>query len=158
MQQSFMHMVNGVMHFFGRLSFLVDENTHAVHFFISALLQLLDRAGSLYAEIARFVLRLLFRKRASMLAAKKAAVTTGSTGGGPAGAGSHRVPVPGGGEPFSGAAAAYGAPVQQAPATFGTVGAFLGGSQAFGLGTGVPMGAAGMPGAGAPQWDSLWSR
>ena len=31
------------MHFFGRLSFLVDENAHAVHFFISALLQLLDR-------------------------------------------------------------------------------------------------------------------
>ncbi len=33
----------GVVHFFGRLSFLVDENAHAVHFFISALLQLLDR-------------------------------------------------------------------------------------------------------------------
>ena len=31
------------MHFFGRLSFLVDENAHAVHFFIAALLQLLDR-------------------------------------------------------------------------------------------------------------------
>ena len=31
------------MHFFGRLSFLVDENAHAVHFFVSALLQLLDR-------------------------------------------------------------------------------------------------------------------
>jgi peroxin-13 len=39
----------------------VDENAHAVHFFISALLQLLDRAGSLYAEIARFVLRIIFR-------------------------------------------------------------------------------------------------
>ena len=26
-----------------RLSFLVDENAHAVHFFIAALLQLLDR-------------------------------------------------------------------------------------------------------------------
>lgn len=33
----------GVMHFFGRLSFLVDENAHAVHFFVTALLQLLDR-------------------------------------------------------------------------------------------------------------------
>lgn len=35
--------VQGIVHFFGRLSFLVDENAHAVHFFISALLQLLDR-------------------------------------------------------------------------------------------------------------------
>lgn len=34
-----------MVHFFGRLSFLVDENAHAVHFFISALLQLLDRCG-----------------------------------------------------------------------------------------------------------------
>jgi hypothetical protein len=31
----------------------------AVHFFITALLQLFDRAGCLYAELARFVLRLL---------------------------------------------------------------------------------------------------
>ena len=31
--------MHGVMGFFGRLSFLVDENTHALHFFISALLQ-----------------------------------------------------------------------------------------------------------------------
>ena len=46
----------------GRLSFLVDENAHAVHFFISALLQLLDRAGSLYGEVARFVLRVIFRR------------------------------------------------------------------------------------------------
>jgi hypothetical protein len=33
--------------------------TQAVHFFITALLQLFDRAGCLYAELARFVLRLL---------------------------------------------------------------------------------------------------
>ncbi len=51
------------MTFFGRLSFLVDENAHAVHFFISALLQLLDRTGSLYGEIARFVLRVIFRRK-----------------------------------------------------------------------------------------------
>ncbi len=38
-----LHVVGGIMHFFGRLSFLVDENAHAVHFFVSALLQLLDR-------------------------------------------------------------------------------------------------------------------
>jgi hypothetical protein len=38
-----LHMVGGVVHFFGRLSFLVDENAHAVHFFVHALLQLLDR-------------------------------------------------------------------------------------------------------------------
>jgi peroxin-13 len=31
----------------------------AVHFFITALLQLCDRAGCLYAELARFVLKLL---------------------------------------------------------------------------------------------------
>ena len=39
MPQALLAGVNGVMHFFGRLSFLVDENAHAVHFFISALLQ-----------------------------------------------------------------------------------------------------------------------
>ena len=38
-----LHLDAGVVQFFGRLSFLVDENAHAVHFFISALLQLLDR-------------------------------------------------------------------------------------------------------------------
>jgi peroxin-13 len=51
------------MMFFGRLSFLVDENAHAVHFFITALLQMLDRAGSLYGEIARFILRVIFRRK-----------------------------------------------------------------------------------------------
>eukprot|EP00878_Enallax_costatus_P004296 GHUV01004527.1.p1 GENE.GHUV01004527.1~~GHUV01004527.1.p1 ORF type:complete len:223 (+),score=83.57 GHUV01004527.1:1-669(+) len=64
--QALLAGVNGVMQFFGRLSFLVDENAHAVHFFISALLQLLDRAGFLYGEIARFVLRVIFRKRRSL--------------------------------------------------------------------------------------------
>ena len=38
-------LLAGVVHFFGRLSFLVDENAHAMHFFISALLQLLDRCA-----------------------------------------------------------------------------------------------------------------
>lgn len=57
--QHMLHVVGGVMHFFGRLSFLVDENAHAVHFFVSALLQLLDRAGSLYGELARFIFRML---------------------------------------------------------------------------------------------------
>lgn len=61
--QHMLAAINGVMQFFGRLSFLVDENAHAVHFFISALLQLLDRAGSLYGEIARFILRLIFRRQ-----------------------------------------------------------------------------------------------
>jgi peroxin-13 len=41
--QSMLHAIGGIVHFFGRLSFLVDENAHAVHFFIAALLQLLDR-------------------------------------------------------------------------------------------------------------------
>lgn len=57
--QAMLTSIGGIVHFFGRLSFLVDENAHAVHFFISALLQLLDRFGSLYGELARFVLRLL---------------------------------------------------------------------------------------------------
>ena len=57
--QAMLGGISGIVHFFGRLSFLVDENAHAVHFFISALLQLLDRFGSLYGELARFILRLL---------------------------------------------------------------------------------------------------
>ena len=61
--QAMLAAISGVVHFFGRLSFLVDENAHAVHFFISALLQLLDRFGSLYGELARFVLRILGLKR-----------------------------------------------------------------------------------------------
>lgn len=62
------------MHFFGRLSILVDENTQAFHFFITALLQLCDRAGVLYGELARFVLRLLgFRTGAKARARSKAA-------------------------------------------------------------------------------------
>lgn len=51
----------------GRISFLVDENTQALHFFITAMLQLFDRAGTLYGELARFILRILgirARKRA----------------------------------------------------------------------------------------------
>ncbi|EFN57437.1 hypothetical protein CHLNCDRAFT_142910 [Chlorella variabilis] len=74
--QAMLHAISGVVHFFGRLSFLVDENAHAVHFFISALLQLLDRFGSLYGELARFVLRLLgFKPRD-----KKTAALGGASG------------------------------------------------------------------------------
>jgi peroxin-13 len=62
--QAMIAAIGGVVTFFGRLSFLVDENAHAMHFFVSALLQLLDRFGSLYGELARFVLRLLgFRSK-----------------------------------------------------------------------------------------------
>ncbi|CAI7892235.1 unnamed protein product [Closterium sp. NIES-53] len=56
---SMLRVIHGVMTGFGRLCVLVDENTHAIHFFITALLQLCDRAGLLYGEVARFVLRLL---------------------------------------------------------------------------------------------------
>lgn len=35
--------LHSVMNGFGRLSFLVDENTAAMHFFVSALLTLCDR-------------------------------------------------------------------------------------------------------------------
>lgn len=45
--QHMLHAIGGVVHFFGRLSFLVDENAHAFHFFISSLLQLLDRCDLL---------------------------------------------------------------------------------------------------------------
>eukprot|EP00475_Leptophrys_vorax_P022179 TRINITY_DN30180_c0_g1_i1.p2 TRINITY_DN30180_c0_g1~~TRINITY_DN30180_c0_g1_i1.p2 ORF type:complete len:177 (-),score=2.27 TRINITY_DN30180_c0_g1_i1:249-704(-) len=71
---SMLRVMHGVMTAFGRLSVLVDENTHAIHFFISALLQLCDRAGVLYGEVARFVLRLLgFRSRAAARTGKKGA-------------------------------------------------------------------------------------
>lgn len=57
--QVFMQSLHNLMHFFGRVSFLMDENAHAVHFFITALLQMLDRASFLWGEVARFVLRML---------------------------------------------------------------------------------------------------
>ena len=59
MWQRFLDGLQRVVHCFGRVSFLVDENTQAFHFFITALLAFLDKAGSLYGEIARFVMRLL---------------------------------------------------------------------------------------------------
>ena len=59
MWQRFLDGLQRVVHCFGRVSFLVDENTQAFHFFITALLAFLDKAGSLYGEIARFVVRLL---------------------------------------------------------------------------------------------------
>lgn len=174
----------GVVHFFGRLSFLVDENAHAVHFFISALLQLLDRCGggkargcnwncwrrtlrccrkaccrmlcsclpallllmppcpalrphfcrfgSLYGELARFVLRLLGFKPKD----KKAAQQEGP----PGAAGPQQqqqqlgAPAPALGHP---AAKPHGLPgMPGAPAR--------------------PGAAAGAPGGG--QWDSLWQK
>lgn len=79
--------MQGVVSFFGRISILIDQNTQAFHMFMSALLQvnvlyllsckvteyvflsshlnlclllqLFDRSGVLYGELARFVLRLL---------------------------------------------------------------------------------------------------
>lgn len=57
--QAMLRVMHGVVNFFGRISILVDQNTQAFHFFITALLQLCDRAGTLYGELARFVLRLL---------------------------------------------------------------------------------------------------
>lgn len=61
--QSFLNGLQRVVECFGRMSFLVDENAQAIHFFISALLQLLDRVGSLYGETARLALRILgYRK------------------------------------------------------------------------------------------------
>jgi len=57
--QRLLGALGGVVGVFGKIAFLVDENTQAVHFFISALLQLIDRFGSLYSELVRFVLRML---------------------------------------------------------------------------------------------------
>lgn len=57
--QSMLRVMHGVVTFFGRISILVDQNTQAFHFFMTALLQLFDRTGVLYGELARFVLRLL---------------------------------------------------------------------------------------------------
>ena len=57
--QALQHGLGSGVDFFGRLAFIAAENAHAVHFFISALLMLLDRAGSLYGELARFLLRIL---------------------------------------------------------------------------------------------------
>ncbi|XP_058097701.1 peroxisomal membrane protein 13 [Magnolia sinica] len=56
---SFLRVMQGVVTFFGRISILIDQNTQAFHLFMSALLQLFDRSGMLYGELARFVLRLL---------------------------------------------------------------------------------------------------
>ncbi|KAK7264375.1 hypothetical protein RJT34_31983 [Clitoria ternatea] len=56
---SFLRVMQGVVNVFGRISLLIDQNTQAFHLFMTALLQLFDRSGVLYGELARFVLRLL---------------------------------------------------------------------------------------------------
>jgi peroxin-13 len=56
---SLMRVVEGVLSFSGRVAMLIDQNTQAFHMFMTALLQLFDRSGMLYGELARFVLRLL---------------------------------------------------------------------------------------------------
>ena len=54
-----MRALHGIVTVFGLISWLVDENSQALHFFMMGLMQLLDRAGVLYGELARFALRLL---------------------------------------------------------------------------------------------------
>ncbi|KAG8100723.1 hypothetical protein GUJ93_ZPchr0013g34434 [Zizania palustris] len=56
---SFLRVMHGVVNFFGRVSFLVEQNYRAFYLFITAMLQLFDRSTMLYGEIARFVLHLL---------------------------------------------------------------------------------------------------
>ncbi|PQM41602.1 peroxisomal membrane protein 13 [Prunus yedoensis var. nudiflora] len=56
---SVLRVTQGVVNFFGRIAILIDQNTQAFHMFMSALLQLFDRSGLLYGELARFVLRIL---------------------------------------------------------------------------------------------------
>ena len=55
--QALMQSLSSVVHLFGKISFLVDENTQALHFFIMSLLQLLDRGGHLYGELSRVLLK-----------------------------------------------------------------------------------------------------
>ena len=62
-----MHSLSNVVGFAGKIAWLVDENSQALHFFMTALLGLLDRGGLLYGELARFVLRLLGYKPPSAL-------------------------------------------------------------------------------------------
>ncbi|KAJ8464690.1 hypothetical protein OPV22_027242 [Ensete ventricosum] len=62
---SLIRVMHGVVNFFGRISMLMDQNTHAFHMFMTALLQLFDRSGLLYGELARFVLRILGIRRRS---------------------------------------------------------------------------------------------
>ncbi|KAK9823468.1 hypothetical protein WJX72_002940 [[Myrmecia] bisecta] len=92
--QAMLRGISGIVHFFGRLSFLVDENAHAVHFFISALLQLLDRAGSLYGELARFVLRMLgYKPKPKEMAAQSAKAADSTSAQGPDFLGSFSAPL-----------------------------------------------------------------
>ncbi|MFS7944918.1 putative peroxin 13 [Helianthus anomalus] len=56
---SLMRVIQGVVTCFGRVAMLIDQNAQAFHMFMSALLQLFDRSGLLYGELARFVLRIL---------------------------------------------------------------------------------------------------
>ncbi|KAK9665044.1 hypothetical protein RND81_14G086700 [Saponaria officinalis] len=62
---SFLRVMEGVVTVFGRISFLVDQNTQAVHFFMSALLQLFNQGGMLYGELASFVFKILGARRKS---------------------------------------------------------------------------------------------
>eukprot|EP00210_Caulerpa_lentillifera_P003521 g3360.t1 len=59
MWQRFIEGLHKVVSAFGRVSFLVDENTQAFHFFITALLALMDKAGSLYGELMRYIMKLM---------------------------------------------------------------------------------------------------
>ncbi|XP_072958063.1 peroxisomal membrane protein 13-like isoform X1 [Typha angustifolia] len=56
---SLIRVMHGLVNFCGRVATLIDQNTQAFHLFMSALLQLFDRSGLLYGELARFVFRLL---------------------------------------------------------------------------------------------------
>uniref|UniRef100_A0A453M017 Peroxin-13 n=1 Tax=Aegilops tauschii subsp. strangulata TaxID=200361 RepID=A0A453M017_AEGTS len=56
---SFLRVMHGIVNFSGRVAFLISQNTQAFHMFITALLQLCDKSGMLYGELARFTFRLL---------------------------------------------------------------------------------------------------
>jgi len=52
-----MRTLSDIVHFFGKISFLVDENTQALHFFVGSLLGMLDRGHVLYKEMSRIILK-----------------------------------------------------------------------------------------------------
>ena len=108
--QRAMMSLSSVVGFAGKIAWLVDENSQALHFFMTALLGLLDRGGVLYGELARFVLRLLGYK----LPEKKPLPPGAPPGmGGAMGGAMHRFGMGGGygmGGGGYGAGAGYGSP------------------------------------------------
>jgi len=72
--QSFLQSMHAALSFFGKISFLVDENTQALHFFITAMLQLLDRAVRAQRAAQRLTSGALPRGASRRVAARRRAL------------------------------------------------------------------------------------